>query len=225
MSEVRYYFSLTNRCNLNCPFCCMNSGTGKSTFLPFDRFKEVLDSTTKKFELQLDGGEPLLHPCFQLFLEYAYYTGRCTKLTIGTNGKLLGRRIDELVAFACRTNIPTIVKASVNFHLLANNPLLIKEYSDIVTAVEFVPGFDIKFNVRLRREVDDSWIVDALRERHLEEKSKVFYLQRYGRYEEHNELDLPFINQNIDEWFFFASDGANFGHDLIARSNYEKTLK
>ena len=32
----------------------------------------------------------------------------------------------------------------------------------------------------------------------------------------------PFINQNIEDWKIYASDGKCFGQDLISRSEYEQ---
>ena len=37
MSDItkRFYFNLTNKCNVSCDFCCMSSGPNKNTFLNF----------------------------------------------------------------------------------------------------------------------------------------------------------------------------------------------
>ena len=79
---TRLYINLTNKCNVNCPFCCMYSGTNKNRFITFDKIKEIIDSTKGEFEFQLEGGEPLLHKDIFLFLEYAVSTGRCKKIII-----------------------------------------------------------------------------------------------------------------------------------------------
>ena len=86
---IRLYINLTNKCNSDCPFCCMYSGKEKNTFMGFENFKEIIDRHSDDFELQLEGGEPLLHPFMFLLLWYAYSTGRCKKIIILTNGKLV----------------------------------------------------------------------------------------------------------------------------------------
>lgn len=82
---IRLYINLTNKCNTNCPFCCMYSGTDKDDFMTFDTFKSIIDNFDKEFELQLEGGEPLLHKQLYLFIEYAISTNRCKKIIILTN--------------------------------------------------------------------------------------------------------------------------------------------
>jgi molybdenum cofactor biosynthesis enzyme MoaA len=46
----------------------MYSGTNKNTFLSFERFKEIIDARNDDFELQLEGGEPLLNQNLYLFM-------------------------------------------------------------------------------------------------------------------------------------------------------------
>ena len=58
----RLYINLTNKCNTECPFCCMYSNERNSRFITFEQYKKIIDSTKQSFELQLEGGEPLLHP-------------------------------------------------------------------------------------------------------------------------------------------------------------------
>ena len=95
----RLYFNLTNKCNEKCEFCCMYSEPHKNTFLNFDTYKEIIDSKKEDFELQLEGGEPLLHKDLYLFMEYARSTNRCKKIIILTNGILLDKHLTRLVDF------------------------------------------------------------------------------------------------------------------------------
>jgi molybdenum cofactor biosynthesis enzyme MoaA len=67
----------------------MFSSSKKNTFMSFETFKNIIDNYSDDFELQLEGGEPLLHPDLYLFLEYARNSGRCKKVIITTNGILL----------------------------------------------------------------------------------------------------------------------------------------
>ena len=43
----------------------------RNKFMNFDTFKGIIDSDIEDFELQLEGGEPLLHNDLYLFMEYA----------------------------------------------------------------------------------------------------------------------------------------------------------
>ncbi len=220
---TRYYFPLTNKCNADCDFCCMWSSSKKNLFLDFNRFKEIVDGGNKDFEIYLEGGEPFLNKHIMLFMEYAYYTGRCKKILISTNGLLLQDYSDRLIDFLNRSKIPMILKVSINYHLYNMDKNIFKKGRDLLAGVEFIENLKIVFNVRLRK--GDDWIVALLKENHLYEVSNVFYLQKYGRYEDKNEYDLPFIRQEVEEFHLFSTDGTDFGHDLIARSNHEKSLQ
>ena len=66
---TRLYINITNACNTNCPFCCMYSSTENSKYMDFDTFRGIVDKYDSEFELQLEGGEPLVHPNIYLFIE------------------------------------------------------------------------------------------------------------------------------------------------------------
>lgn len=218
----RFYFNLTNKCNTECPFCCMHSSPEKTTFLEFPEFEFHIWACADYedgFELQLEGGEPFLHPNLYLFLEMAYYTNDCKKIIICTNGILLRKHIDKLTEFVDRSGILLEIKQSINFHLLDVVPNLLVDARNLLTAIEFIPNINLTLNVREREDED----LKPLLEKHkLLEASNVYKLQKYGK----NDTGVePFIVQNIEEWEIFASDGTSFGNDLIKRSEYEKGLE
>jgi len=215
-AKRRIYLNLTNRCNVKCDFCCMFSEPNKNTFLTFDKYKEIIDSSNNFYELQLEGGEPFLHE------EYARFTGRCMKITISTNGILLSKHLQRLTDFCDFSRIPIVIKRSINYYLFNLDNGIFKKCRDLYLATEFIPNFKIEFNVRLRKE--DNWIVEKLKEFKIYEQSRIYELQNYGRMG--NDLYAkPFIVRNIDEFFLYASDGQCFNDDLVKRSEYEKTLK
>ena len=223
VKKIRQYINITNNCNANCEFCCMWSDSSKKTFMDFNTFKKIIDSEDKKFELQLEGGEPLLHKDMYLFMEYAKSTGRCLKIIILTNGILLNKHLKRIVEFHKNYNIPIVIKISVNYWLYNMDHHCLDKIRDSYFATQFIDGVDIKLNVRLRHE--DEHIKELIKEYNLEEISNIFYLQSYGKYEDKVEYEKPVIVQNIDDWFLYACDGTLFYKDLIARSNYEKDLK
>lgn len=223
VNKIRQYINITNNCNANCEFCCMWSDSSKHTFMDFNTFKGIIDSSDLPFELQLEGGEPLLHKDMYLFMEYAKSTGRCEKIIILTNGILLGEHLKRIVDFHKNYGIPITMKVSVNYWLYRMDKDCLDKIRDLNLAIEFIPDVNILLNVRLRHE--DEWLRDLIHEYNLEGISNIFYLQSYGKYEEKEEYDKPVIVQNIDDWFIYACDGKCFDKDLIARSDYEKDLK
>ena len=226
----RVYINILNKCNERCPFCCMFSSPDKNTIMPFETFVSILQHENTKglpLEVQLEGGEPLMHPELYLFLEYLAHI-KVAKITITTNGTLLRRHhMSKLAEVIGRNKIPLVLKISVNHHLIEHNNSKIDYFEnlkDMYLATEFIPNFSILFNVRLRANDVDKNIVDRLTEKDLLQHSNIFYLQAYGRFTEEQQYEKPVIVQNIDTWSIYASDGFGFGHDLIERSNHEKEV-
>lgn len=222
---TRLYINLTNKCNTNCPFCCMYSGEDKQRFITFEQFRNIIDKCKTNFELQLEGGEPLLHKDLFLFIEYAIHTERCTKLIILTNGYLLDKYIKRFIEIANWYNIKTEFKISVNYWLLNETKKQgidqLYKLNNLIFATEYIENIGIVLNVRKRLQGDD-WIDAELEKYGLKDKSNIFYLQSYGKLKDSEQYDKPVIVQNIQNWFIYASDGTCFGQDLILRSEYEK---
>ena len=216
----RLYINITNKCNVECPFCCMYSNPSNTRFMSFDTFKRIVDETDGSFELQLEGGEPLLHKNLFLFLEYAVSTNRCTKIILLTNGILLEEHINRLIDFSSWNQILLEIKVSINYFLIEKNENHIKKMADLAFSTKYIPSIDMVFNVRKRNEKDED-IETELKHYGILEQSNVFYLQSYGKLKDSEEYEKPIIVQNIEDWSLYASDGKCFGQDLIARSEYE----
>ena len=218
----RLYIDVTNKCNTECPFCCMYSSRSNSREMDFDTYKKIIDSCDKEFELQLEGGEPLLHPDLYLFMEYARYTKRCKKILILTNGILLEQHIKRLVMFTDQYKIPLEIKVSINYWLLKENSGHLEQIKYLLFSTEFIPDITMVCNVRLRNQGDEELRRKVEGDKLLSRYSNIYYLQSYGRLLSDDTYLKPVIVQNIEEFELFASDGTSFGTDLIARSEYEK---
>jgi len=218
---TRLYINITNACNTNCPFCCMYSSTENSKYMDFDTFRSIVDKYDSEFELQLEGGEPLLHPNVYLFIEYALSKKGCKKVNILTNGIVLENHIRRIVELCKWYKIPFEIKVSVNYWLIKVNQDHIRKLEKIIFATEYIENFKISLNVRKRE--NDEWIDEEIAKYKLTEHANSFYLQSYGKMTG-SKYDKPVIVQNIADWHIFACDGKDFGQDLVARSEYEKTL-
>ena len=92
----RVYVEITNICNRNCSFC---PGTAREKRrMSYDEFVSVANSLVGVTDyIYFHGmGEPLTHPDWPKFIEYASSLG--FKCAITTNGTLLDRRADEIIA-------------------------------------------------------------------------------------------------------------------------------
>ena len=219
----RFYINIINKCNTDCPFCCMFSSTTNNKEMDFNTYIRVLNSrNTIPIEVQLEGGEPLLHSNLYLFIEYAISKGNCKKIIILTNGLELDKHLKRLVNICKWYNIEFEIKVSVNYWLLEKDKKHIEKLSYYIFATEYIENFNISLNVRKRKDIDE-WIDEEIKKYGLENYSNSYYLQSYGKLKDSN-YDKPTIVQNIENWGIYAVDGKHFGQDLIARSEYEEKL-
>lgn len=218
---TRLYINITNACNTDCPFCCMYSGTDKGRFMSFDTYKGIIDSTDGRIEVQLEGGEPLLHDDLFLFIEYAVSTHKCNKIIILTNGLLLEKYLKRMIDISTWNNVKIEFKVSVNYWIMKENKDHLALLNKLIFATHYIDTIDFKLNVRKRKHGDEE-LEELLRSYGLLEYSNIFYLQSYGKLTDAAEYDKPVIVQNIQNWKVYASDGKCFEQNLIARSEHEK---
>src|SRR4051794_16505959 len=113
----RVYVALTNHCNRACPWCSTCSSPRGQTWLSVAEFTASLPGAGF-FQLQLEGGEPTVHPQFWEFVRIAREHPRCTHLVVCTNGVVLPRSPGRLGEWIERLGTPLTVKLSLNHHLL-----------------------------------------------------------------------------------------------------------
>jgi len=235
----RYYFAVTNKCNRECPLCSCYAKPEKKTFLSVEAFESII-AKDDVFEVQFEGGEPLLHPDLMKMTVIARNTGRCLKITLCTNGVLLPYRynynpvfekldreetIESLIQYFKTFGEPLQVKMSINSHLIEKDELhLLKSelVRDAFNELKKEGDYSLVFNVRRNKKPlsqdDDVGLLEELQKRGLDKISNIFFYQRYGRASEREELDLPFIIKNPVEFYLINPDGSNYGTDLIERA-------
>ena len=224
---IRFYLAITNNCNRACEMCSMFSRPGLTTFLSLNRIHERFDAQVTEFEVQLEGGEPMIHPEFSEILAYFNQHPRCSKIIITTNGTKLPVMKAACADWLATVHKPFVIKPSINSHLLTHDQKLLTKCQALLSAVKATPNAAVRFNVRRLKDQasnDESWLIDKLREHDLEADSNIWYFQRYGFGEDKNEYDLPFIVENPVEFHLIAPDNKDFGTDLIARSLHMKSL-
>lgn len=97
---LRYFFELTYRCNLNCPYCYIGKEREKDELSTEEWFK-IIDQIPFYSFVTLVGGEPLLRQDFVRILER---TSKKTfgKLNVVTNGTLI---TDEIIDAFIKTKM------------------------------------------------------------------------------------------------------------------------
>lgn len=215
----RVYVALTNHCNRSCPWCSTYSSPAGSTFLPEERLAAALP-TREPYELQLEGGEPMLHPSFWRFVEAVRADPRCRRLVVATNGTCLPRDPTRLDATLARLGHPLTIKLSYNHHLRDHDPGLLALAVLLRARLGVDPdGRDLfVLNVRLRRGApdDDADLRRDVEAAGLGDCANVFFLERYGLAADRTDWQAP-----MPVWGDFRlinPDGSAHGTDLVARS-------
>ena len=123
------YIEITNRCNLRCAFC-PGTGRPKRVMAP-EEFARVLDRLRPygPYVYLHVMGEPLLHPRLDALLARAAERGM--KVCLTTNGTLLAKRADTLLASAA------LYRVAVSLHSVEENggdPAAARDYLEDVWA-------------------------------------------------------------------------------------------
>lgn len=217
----KYYINITNHCNRKCPFCCMYSSPENNRFMDFDDFYGLLNDLDGDTIIQLEGGEPTLHPQFALFLEYACSLKAVSKVVIDTNGTTINDVLSVITEAAARNKKTVEVKVSYNDFLRRHDPRLSSIIRDTYFATEFLEYISVSANVRGISDYELKCLSEELGNIPM----TCYLFNDYGRATA-NGYDLPplRVKQIFDQWACIATDGTDFGTDLIARSEYELSL-
>ncbi|MCK6573940.1 radical SAM protein [Myxococcota bacterium] len=223
----RLYFALTNHCNRACPWCSTCSDPGGGTFLDEARFAALLPDD-QDFEVQLEGGEPTVHPRFDAFVALARAHPRCRRLVVCTNGVRLPRVTPALRAWLAALGRPLTLKLSVNHHLVERDPGLL-DLCERLRDLCLSEGEACALVINLRRRPgvanDDAALREALAARGLLPLTNDFPLQRYGYAAdraEWAEWGEPFAV--TDRFTLVNPDGTTHGADLVGRSEAMRRL-
>jgi MoaA/NifB/PqqE/SkfB family radical SAM enzyme len=214
----RVYVALTNGCNRACPWCSTCSSPRGNTWLTIEQFHAGLPGDGP-YEVQLEGGEPTVHPQFWEFVNAVRSHPRCQRLVLCTNGVLLPRSDEGLRNWVARLGVPLTLKLSLNHYLLDHDPGLISLATALQTLFAESAGERLfVLNVRLRRgyEQDDERVRRAVEQAGLLPAANIFYLQRYGFAAGEAQWESP--APVSDHFTMINPDGQVFGPDLVARS-------
>lgn len=214
----RVYVALTNHCNRACPWCSTYSSPAGNTWITWAQLAASLPAAGF-YDVQLEGGEPTLHPAFWELVARLRADARCSKLILCTNGVALPRRAQKLRTWLAQLGAPLLVKLSINQYLMSHDAGLLQLAADVQAALAKLGGErEVIYNVRLRRgyENDDRAVLEAVKQAGLEPRANIFYLQRYGLASQEQAWDEPFLAG--ENFRMVNPDGCVYDTDLIARS-------
>nr|MDO8110967.1 radical SAM protein [Candidatus Sigynarchaeota archaeon] len=231
---LRLYVAVTNKCNRACPFCSVYASTTGKTFI---KLEQIVAHVPKRgpYQVQLEGGEPFLHPAIFTFTRHFSEDPRCTKIIISTNGSKFPFVVDErgidpeaswpgLLQFFSRLPKNSVLKISLNHYLLENDPHLFSKAKLILdTAQE--QAINVVFNLRKRNASQhecDAYLETLVDKHGLRPFTNSFYLQRYGRNANDENAEAPYLVGT--NWCAVNPDGKAWGIDLIGRSDAMRRL-
>lgn len=220
----RLYVATTNHCNRACPWCSTCSSPRGSTFIDVAAYATSFPSEGP-FEVQLEGGEPTIHPQFFELLALARAQPRCQRVIVVTNGVVLPRERAALRDYVVRLGAPLTIKLSINHHLLARDRGLLELAAALRDMFEDLGGErELVLNVRLRPDApsQDAWVREAVAAAGLLELANVFHLQAYGFAATRAGWEPPFV---VGTNFTLVNpDGSAHGPDLVGRSEAMRVL-
>ena len=217
MQTNKYYINITNKCDYACPFCCMYSSPANKTFMSFETLVKVVNTLDVPTIIQLEGGEPLLHPHIILFLEYLATRELVSEIIIDTNAAHLNDLIDVIVGISERNKKRITIKPSYNSYLKKMNPDLLKKLRLLISACEFLEYIRFEVNVRAYNKEE----LDILEAEIGKYPHNAYLFNKYGRANDRDDLVEPYITPTFDSWQLISCDGKFFGNNLIERSKYE----
>lgn len=99
------YFSVTNRCNLNCLHCCTNADSSNNDILPTKITLKIIDKIIKlnPDSICITGGEPMVRKDILKILKYTRDNFKGT-ITLSTNATLI-RTENVKSIISCVNNI------------------------------------------------------------------------------------------------------------------------
>ena len=166
MRFKKIYIEITNKCNLNCPFCVPHKRAFRDMSVQeFSHILEQIKPYTDYIYLHVKG-EPLLHPNFTEFCKIAFEKGFNVNIT--TNGTLLSQNLEatkyirQLNISLHATNDLEIIKTAkqiencyVNFRVWNGN-------EETLTLLE--KEFNIDISQKLKEKTSDTEINFTLKD-------------------------------------------------------------
>ncbi len=151
--------SVTDACNIRCQYCMPAEDVQflhSSHLLSFEHIevfvREALNCGIRK--VRLTGGEPLLRPRLPWLVDKLNRLDGLDEIALTTNGMLLKKHIDELVAAGLqRVNISLDTLSEATFKRLSRRDGLSRVLEGIEAALA-VPHLEVKLNALVLRDVN-----------------------------------------------------------------------
>lgn len=198
---------LTNRCNLNCPYCfAINEMIKKNTVeddeLSSENFRIILDflDRSKENKVRLMGGEPTLHPKFKEFIDYAL--SRNFKVHIFTNGLFSDKIADflkkkgSLIKYSFNINPPDSYSSQKWNQILKNLKTLTSFKNSLIGSVIWQKDFKIDYLIDLAKRYSVGVVMLRIANPIVNQKNQYLALEQYPALAKNLIQEIKEANQN-----------------------------
>lgn len=211
--------NVTNKCNMSCITCPISANPSKNGYMKFSDFQNILcEHKYVPLELVLEGGEPFLHPHFNLFLEYTSTIKDIKKIVISTNGTLIQQNYNILSDLIER--VPALIQFNIGItkYLIDNNA----NHMEMCKSLLNERKFNVSFDVTYTSEEEKKELVGLLTKYGIPlELCSISVVKAYGALQN---TEYPKLCNCNNQWHCYSTDGTYFGDDLEKRAAYELSL-
>jgi GTP 3',8-cyclase len=162
--------SVTDRCNLRCPYCMPREHFGPGfAFLPaaellgFDEIARLGRAfcALGVRKIRITGGEPLLRPGLELLVGMLRELPQAPELALTTNGVLLARKAQALKrAGLDRVTVSLDALDPAAFRAMSDAPLAPARVLEAIGAAIDAGLLPVKINMVVRREINDHCVLE-----------------------------------------------------------------
>lgn len=211
--------NVTNQCNMSCITCPISANSSKIGFIKFSDFQNILcEQRNIPLDVVLEGGEPFLHPRWNLFLEYADTNSDVKKVIISTNGTLIKENYNTLLDTINRLHLYVQLNVAITKHLIETNEGHLEMCKSLLSEDKFHTTFDVTYT----SEEEKNELMSLIREYRIPmERCSFSIVRAYGALKN---TEYPKLEQQSKIMSCYATDGTYFGCDLSKRADYELSL-
>ncbi|QOG12166.1 radical SAM protein [Arcobacter sp. FWKO B] len=185
---ARYVFVLTNKCNLQCPFCFQSSISDKMT-LDLDTWVRLVDQLPSYAQITFTGGEPLLYKYFNELFLYVTKNHNCNLIS---NGLMLNESILTTLLSQEHFKVLSISIDSITNHVRGSS---LKQWNELLK--------NIKTFHRIKQSLNSKTLLDI--------KCTILDTNSSDLFEVYN---FAFDELKCDTFAFQFLKGSDFQHSL-----------
>lgn len=215
--------NITNKDNTSCGSLIQHDDY-YGNYMMFRIFQHILcENDSVPIDVVLEGGEPFIHKHLFLFLEYLNCIKTLNEITIVNHDITLFKKYyDNIKDISTRLAIPIKINSTISSCLLNIYPDYISICKNILSSILSESNLSLIFKVVYTSDEDKVFLENILKENNIPFNYCIFsIIHSYGNL---SNSEYPIENINDTTIKCYASDGTNFGSDLVKRSEYELSL-